>query len=225
MTSAPANEMDVGVRTLAGGPPPLPPPAVGILGGTFDPIHLAHLIVAEEARVQLGLQEVVLAPTGDPYLRPERPRTAAADRLAMVRIAIADNPHFRASAVDIERAGPSYTVDTIADLAREYNGGVRFAFLLGWDSLAELHRWRTPDALARVCQLVAVRRPGVTDPDWNVLEMAVPGARDRILALDAPLLDISATAIRQRIARGQSVRYRTPDAVIAYIHERGLYTA
>ncbi len=223
MTTAPGSAPGPGVRTLAGGAPPGPPATVGILGGTFDPIHLAHLIIAEEAWAQLGLREVVFVPAGDPYHRAHQPGAAAADRLAMVRLAVADNPHFRVSTVDIDREGPSYSVDTVADLQREYGPDERLAFLTGWDSLAEIHRWRTPNELARRCQLVAVRRPGVRDPDWTALEQAIPGARERILALDAPLLDISASAIRARIARGLPVRYRTPDAVIGYIRERGLY--
>ncbi|MCX6021996.1 MAG: nicotinate (nicotinamide) nucleotide adenylyltransferase, partial [Chloroflexi bacterium] len=158
-----------------------------------------------------------------PYHRAQQPAASPEDRLAMIRRAVADNPHLRASDVDIVRPGPNYSVDTVADVQRELGEGVPLAFIIGWDSLRDIHRWRTPDELARRCRLVAVRRPGASDPNWATLEAAIPNARRRILALDAPLLDISATALRQRVARGWPLRYWTPDAVAAYIEERGLY--
>ncbi|MBI4498736.1 MAG: nicotinate-nucleotide adenylyltransferase [Chloroflexi bacterium] len=196
---------------------------VGILGGTFDPLHLGHLIIAEEARTQLRLQEVIFVPAGRPYHRARLPVADTASRLAMVRLGVASNPAFRVSMVDIERTGPSYSVDTVQDLRQELGEGVPLFFIMGWDALRELHSWHRPDLLADLCRIVAVRRPGVAEADWAVLERAVPRARERILQLDMPLIGISATDIRRRVAHGLSIRYWVPDPVSAHIAAHGLY--
>lgn len=196
---------------------------VGILGGTFDPLHLAHLIIAEEARAHLGLCEVVFVPAGDPYHRGRQPVADAMSRLAMVRLGVASNPAFRVATVDLEREGPSYSVDTVQDLQRQVGEDHPLFFILGWDSLRELHSWHRPDLLAELCQIVAVRRPGPAEMDWNALERLVPEAPERIIQLDTPLIGISATEVRRRVAEGISIRYWVPDPVAAYIAEHHLY--
>ena len=198
---------------------------VGVLGGTFDPLHLAHLIIAEEARSRLGLEQVIFVPAGDPYHRRRGPVADSASRLAMVQAGIASNPAFRVSAVDIERAGPSYSVDTVRDLRRSLGNAVPLYFIVGMDSLRELHTWRQPDLLLQLCRVAAVRRPGTRPVNWAPLEQAVPGARERVVLLDTPLIGISATEIRRRAAGGQSIRYWVPDTVAAYITEHQLYHA
>jgi nicotinate-nucleotide adenylyltransferase len=197
---------------------------IGVLGGTFDPVHLGHIAAAEEARVSLDLSEVILVPAGQPLLKPPRPITPAAHRLQMLRLAIADRPHFKLSAMEIERPGPSYTVDTIAELRARYGSGEEIFFILGWGSLAQLPEWREPLRLIRMCYLVAVPRPGWQRPDLEALEASIPGISQRVVFLDKPQIDISASAIRERAARGLSLRHLVPEAVAKYIKQHKLYS-
>ena len=198
---------------------------IGVIGGTFDPIHNGHLLIAEEARARLNLTEVYFVPAGLPWMRADSPVAAAEHRLELVRLAIADRPYFKLSTVDIERAGPSYTVDTIAELLSQYGAGTELFFILGWDSLAEFSRWREPSRLVKLCYLVAVPRPGYLPPDLKSLEATIPGISHRAVLLDRPQVDISATAIRRRFAEGGSITHLVPAAVERYIKEHGLYTA
>ncbi|MBI4302702.1 MAG: nicotinate-nucleotide adenylyltransferase [Chloroflexi bacterium] len=195
---------------------------VGVLGGTFDPIHIAHLFVAEEVSYKLGLAQVIFVPAGQPYLKEEKAITLAAHRLEMVRRAIASNPRFQLSTLDIERAGPTYSVDTLVAL-RQQQPEAQFYFIVGGDTLAELPRWREPARLAELCYLVSVARPGYQSPPWATLEAAIPQARERILVLDVPQMDISSTEIRARVAQGLPFRYLVPEAVAEYIVEHKLY--
>ncbi|MFQ5860658.1 MAG: nicotinate-nucleotide adenylyltransferase, partial [Dehalococcoidia bacterium] len=133
---------------------------IGLLGGTFDPIHLAHLLIAEEARVKLDLEEVVFVPTGEPWMKAGQPLSPGEHRLNMVRLATATNPFFRVSSVELDRPGPSYTVDTLEILRQEMGHEVEFCFLLGLDSLKSFHRWKEPARVLELCTLVAVARPG-----------------------------------------------------------------
>ncbi len=185
---------------------------IGVMGGTFDPIHNGHLLVAEEARTQLGLSEVVFMPAGQPRLRMDSPVALAEHRLKMVRLAIAGKPYFRLSAMEVGRAGPSYTVDTIAELRGGVDAGDELFFILGWDSLAELPRWREPSRLIRMCRLVVVPRPGYSAPDLNSLETAIPGMSQRVILLDKPEVDISASVIRERVTKGLTIRRLVPEA-------------
>jgi nicotinate-nucleotide adenylyltransferase len=196
----------------------------GVLGGTFDPIHNGHLTVAEEVKRRLGLDEVIFVPAGSPQLRAQTPLSAAAHRAQMVRLAIAGKPGYRLSPVEIERAGPSYTVDTINQLWAQLGPEDELFFILGWDNLAELPRWHQPARLVKACSLVAVPRPGYSRPDLEPLEALVPGLTESLVMLTAPRVDISASLVRERVGRGLSVRELVPGPVADYIQEQGLYT-
>ncbi len=196
---------------------------IGVLGGNFDPIHIGHLIVAEEARTRLNLAEVLFVPAGQPWLKPNSPILAAEHRVQMVRLAIADKPYFKLSTMEIERAGPSYTVDTIAELQGQLGAGDELFFILGWDSLAQLPLWKEPSRLIKMCRLVAVPRPGCSAPDLKSLEAAIPGLSQSLIVLDKPQIDISASEIRNRVAQGLSIRHLVPEPVDEYIRQHKLY--
>jgi len=198
---------------------------IGVMGGTFDPIHMGHLIVAEETRAQMNLAEILLVPAGIPWLKTDRPISAVEHRVEMVRLAIADKPYFRLSTVDIERAGPSYTVDTIADLQGQIGAEDELFLILGWDSLAELPEWHEPSRLITMCRLVVVPRPGYPRPKLKSLETSIPGISQRAMLLDGPEIDISASNIRDRVAKGLSVRHLVPEPVNRYIKQHRLYLA
>ena len=196
---------------------------VGILGGTFDPIHIGHLIIAEEARERLGLEEVIFIPTGQPWMKAGFQISPAHHRLEMVKLTIESNPFFRASAMEIERHGPTYTLDTLLDLRKELSASAQILFILGLDSLQELHRWREPERILDLCTLVAVTRPGFQDADPRFLDSVIPGLSERIVLLESPLIDVSGTEIRRRVAKGKSIRYQVPRTVEEYIQKHGLY--
>jgi nicotinate-nucleotide adenylyltransferase len=199
---------------------------IGLLGGTFDPLHYGHLVIAEEVRYVLHLDEMVFIPTGQPPHKPGRIVTAAQYRVAMLELAIASNPHFAISLIDVERSGPSYTVDTLRQLRKEWGTNTALYFVIGWDSLQELHTWHdSAGLLEQLTYLVAVRRPGyVEEPGYNeLLEAQLPGIQQRLLVIPAPQLDISATDLRQRVAEGRPIKYQTPEAVEQYIAQHGLY--
>ena len=196
---------------------------IGVLGGTFDPIHYGHLAAAEQAIARLKLAEVVFMPVGQPWLKREQRISPSEHRLQMVRLAIADKPYFKLSAMEIERAGPSYTVDTMAELRSQLGAGDELFFILGWGSLAELPHWREPARLIQLCRLVAVTRPGSPTPDLEALESTIPGISRRVMLLDKPRIDISASAIRQRVARGEPIRRLVPEPVAEYITQHRLY--
>jgi nicotinate-nucleotide adenylyltransferase len=196
---------------------------VGIMGGTFDPVHNGHLAVAGEAKARLDLGCVIFIPAGRPWLKSERPVTPAEHRFEMVRLAIAPYPDFRISSVEIDRAGPSYTIDTISEVRAEYEAGDELYFILGWDSLAQLPRWREASKLVQMCHLVAVPRPGYTLPDLKALEAEIPGISSRVVLLDSPCIEISATGIRERVARNLPIGDLVPAEVERYVREQGLY--
>jgi len=196
---------------------------IGVLGGTFDPIHIGHIMVAEEVRARLNLAEVLFVPAGQPWLKVDISLSDAEHRVQMVRLAIADKPYFKVSTMEIERAGPSYTVDTIAELQAQVGAGDELFFILGWDNLTELPQWREPSRLITMCNLVAVPRPGYPCPNLKALEALVPGLSQRLMLMDKPEIDISALEIRSRVARGLSVRHLVPEPVNKYIKEHGLY--
>ncbi|TET38011.1 MAG: nicotinate-nucleotide adenylyltransferase [Dehalococcoidia bacterium] len=198
---------------------------IGVLGGTFDPIHIGHLIVAEEARLRLGLSQVIFVPAGEPWLKEHRIISLGEHRLEMIRLAIVSNPSFRASTVDLERPSPSYTVDTLTDLKRELGEEADFYFILGLDALAEFSTWREPERILEMCRLVAVKRPEVRDLDLESLERSIPGISRRAIILDNTQIGISSSEIRERLANGLPIRYLVPDAVERYIREQGLYAS
>jgi nicotinate-nucleotide adenylyltransferase len=194
---------------------------VGILGGTFDPIHIGHLVIAEEARIKLGLSEVLFVPAGQPWLKLDRNITAAAHRVEMVRRAIAGNPHFKLCTLEIERPSPSYTVDTLTILQKQLGSGASLFFILGRDTLAELPLWKEPQKVIRLCRLVVPPRLG--SRDLKHLNAAIPGLLDKVIQLDMPVIGISSSEIRQRIAQGLSIRYLVPHGVERYITEQRIY--
>ena len=201
------------------------PPTIqrlGIYGGTFDPPHLGHLILAEAAADFLALDQVLFVPAAHPpHKPPATVRAAAHHRLAMVEHAVADNVRFGVSRVDIDRPGPHYTVDTLARLHESYPQATLF-FLIGADSLHDLPRWLCPARLLELATLGVMRRPG-SQPNLDALEAALPGITARVQWIDAPLIDISASNLAAHIAAGYSVRYRIPDAVCEYISKHNLY--
>jgi nicotinate-nucleotide adenylyltransferase len=199
---------------------------IGLIGGTFDPVHYGHLVVAEEVYATLGLAEMVFIPAGQPPHKPGRVITEVRHRLAMLELAIASNPHFTLSRVEVDRPGPSYLADTLCILREQWGSGTALYFLLGWDSLEELHTWYRPDAiLAQLTHLVAVGRPGYSDEGERreQLEARLPGITQRLLIVSAPQLEISSTDLRRRIVEGRPIKYQLPEAVEQYIVEHHLY--
>jgi nicotinate-nucleotide adenylyltransferase len=194
---------------------------IGVLGGTFDPVHIGHLIIAEEARLKLGLSKVLFVPAGQPWLKQDRNITPAVHRVEMVRRAIADNPFFELSTLEVERAGPSYTVDTLTMLGKQLGSRASLFFILGRDTLAELPLWKEPQKVVQLCRLVVPPRLG--SRDLKHLEKAIPGLLERVIQLDMPVIGISSSEIRQRIAQGLPIRYLVPPAVEKYITEHRMY--
>jgi len=194
---------------------------IGILGGTFDPIHIGHLVVAEEARIKLGFDEVLFVPAGQPLLKPDRKISPADHRVQMVRRAIADNPHFRLCTIEVERPGPSYTVDTLTMLREQLGSEASLFLILGRDTLAELPSWKEPKKLVQLGRLVVAPRLGAKD--LQHLETEIPGLLDNVIQLDMPVIGISSSGIRQRIAQGLPIRYLVPPAVQKYIAKQKIY--
>jgi nicotinate-nucleotide adenylyltransferase len=196
---------------------------IGVLGGTFDPIHIGHLVVAEEARLKLGFKEVLFVPAGQPWRKLDRNITPAGHRVEMVRRAIAGNPYFKLCTLEIERPGPSYTVDTLTMLRKQLGSEASLFFIIGRDTLAELPLWKEPKKLVQLCRLVVAPRLG--SKDLKHLETSIPGLLDQVIQLDMPVIGISSSGIRQRIAQGLSIRYLVPAEVEKYITEQKIYSA
>jgi nicotinate-nucleotide adenylyltransferase len=198
---------------------------LGLFGGTFDPVHYGHLLLAECCREQCQLDEVWFLPAATPPHKQSRPLTPAAQRIEMLQLAVGGHRPFQVCALEIERGGVSYTVDTLAELAQQEPGRELF-FLLGADSLDDLPHWREP---ARLCQMavpVAVCRPGAPEPNYDVLAPLVPPERlaeIRRHLVNMPQIGLSSREIRSRIAAGESIRFRTPRAVEKYIQSHELY--
>ena len=197
---------------------------IGILGGTFDPVHCGHLAIAKEAKKKLGLRRVLFVPAGRPWLKVnDREITDVKHRVKMVELAIESIPYFELSSIEIERPGPSYTVDTVTELKKRIGSDTEFFLLLGWDSLIELPKWHNPAVLVKICRLAAFTRVMTDPPDLNALEKELPGIKKSTMLLDMKPVDISSSDIRNRIARGLPVKGLVPDAVAAYIREQKLY--
>jgi nicotinate-nucleotide adenylyltransferase len=196
---------------------------LGVLGGTFDPPHYGHLVLAENSRVQLGLERVFFVLAGQPPHKLRCPVASSRHRLAMVEAAVAGNPSFAVSRIDLGRPGPHYTVDMLALLGQEYPAAELF-FLMGGDSLAHFITWRDPAGIARRARLAVMQRPGHA-PDVETLEGVVPGIAERLAWLDVPRLDIASSDLRRRVREGLPLRYLVPPAVETYICEQRLYGA
>ena len=202
-------------------PVPVVPGSVGILGGTFDPIHHGHLVIAEEAREALGLERVLLVPAAAPPHKPDRPVTSPAHRLAMAELAIAGNPALAVSTIEVERGGASYTVETLEALAAD--GIADPWFILSAEALAGFPAWRRPDRILELCRLAVVPRGGHETLGAAWVREHFPGRDARVTFLPGPLLPISGSVVRRRVAAGRSVRYLVPDAVARYIADHDLY--
>ncbi len=195
---------------------------IGILGGTFDPPHIGHLVIAQEALVSLHLDQVLFAPTSNPPHKPKADLTPIQDRLEMVRLAIASSPKFGLSRIDADREGPTYTVDTLRLLRRNLGQEAGVYFIMGSDSLANILTWRSPEQLIRLCRLAVFMRPGYS-VNMDDLEKHLPGLRRRVDLIPAPALEVAASDLQRRVRAGLPIRHLVPDAVAAYIYDHGLY--
>jgi nicotinate-nucleotide adenylyltransferase len=195
---------------------------VGVLGGTFDPVHFAHLAIAEAACDELGLDEVVFVPAGHTVHKPVERVSPAEDRLRMLELAVAGNDCFRVDGLEIERGGPSYTVDTLAQLAAHRPDEERY-FIVSSEAARDMPGWREPRRILELARVVVVPRLGYASPSQDWLEEQFAGLGGRFHFLDAPVLGHSASDIRARVAAGRSIRYLVPEAVEAYIRQHGLY--
>ena len=196
---------------------------LGVLGGTFDPIHIGHLLMAQAAYEQLGLDLVLFVPAGVPPHKRKQEREDASARLAMTRAAIAGDERFALSLVDIERPAPHYTVDMLRLLGRQYGLGPEcIHFIVGSDSLAQLHTWHQPGKVARECILSVLRRPGFPIA-LEELFARVPEARGRVHLVEMPEVGVSSTLLRSMVRQGRLIRYWVPPAVEQMVREQGLY--
>ena len=197
---------------------------LGIFGGTFDPVHYGHLVLAEQCREQLQLDEVWLLPAGQPPHKPGRFVTPANQRAEMLEYAVAGHPHLRVDRRELQRAGPSFTVDTLETLKAE-DAAREIVLLLGADSLFEFPTWREPQRILTLATVAAANRPGLPKPDLAPLRAALGPAAEAIKLVTIPGCDLSSTDLRQRVREGKSIRYLVPRAVECYIDQHGLYRA
>jgi len=190
------------------------------MGGTFDPIHHGHLLTAEEALWQFELDEVVFVPTGQPWMKENRDVSRPEDRYLMVVIATSSNPRFSISRLEIERDGPTYTVETLRALREQRGGDVELYFITGADAILEIVQWKDPEEALGLAHFIAATRPGY---DLAAFEHEAPTRHPRISVMTIPALAISSTDIRDRARRGVPIRYLVPDGVLTYIEKAGLY--
>jgi nicotinate-nucleotide adenylyltransferase len=198
---------------------------IGILGGSFDPVHFGHLLLAETCREQCRLDEIWFLPAASPPHKLRQTLSNAAHRLAMLQLAIGGHEALRISTLEIQRGGISYTVQTLRELSDAHPES-EFFFLMGADSLRDLPTWREPDEICRLAIPVVVRRAGAAEPDLSVLRAIV--SRERLEAIrecqvEMPVVEFSSTAIRRAVGAGRSIRYQTPRSVEKYIETHGLY--
>ncbi len=199
------------------------PKRLGVFGGSFDPVHWGHLLLAETCREECSLDEVWLLPCGQPPHKPVGTLTAGRLRAEMLELAVAGDPRFGVCRIELDRSGPSFTVDTLRQLQAE-DATRELYFLLGADSLIDLPKWREPHMILELATVVAVNRGHQSPPDWATLEQRLgPLVRDRVKVVTMPAIDISATELRERVRTGRSLRFRVPRAVEAYIRQHGMY--
>ena len=196
--------------------------AVGVFGGTFDPVHLGHLILAETAADELELDRVIFMPAGNPYFKAGLPVSAAVHRMAMVEMAIGQNPRFEASKIEICHSGPSFTIESLDRLRAELLEDESLYLLLGVDSVSEMPRWKRPEGIFDRAQVVAFPRTDRLGANRHA-SLSVLGRE--VSVLDGPLVGISGTEVRERVSGGRSIQYLVPDPVIEYIHRHGLYSS
>jgi len=197
-------------------------PRIGIFGGTFDPLHIGHLILAEEARCRLQLDRVYLVPAGDPPHKQGRVTAPVQHRILMTELATAESAYLWVSRVDAERPGPHYTIDMLELLRQDIGKDANLFLLLGLDSLRDLPTWHQPQQLLEHCTLVAFTRPNVV-LDWTALETVRPDIREQVVLMEMPALEIASSLLRERLQQGLTIRYQVPPVVEAYIAKHNLY--
>lgn len=193
---------------------------LGVMGGTFDPIHNGHLLTAEEAAVQFGLDEVVFVPTGHPWMKEQKEVSAPEHRYLMSVIATASNPRFSVSRIEVDRAGPTYTVDTLRELKGLNGDKVDLFFVTGADAMLEILQWKDPEEILALAHFIAATRPGY---DLTRFEAEAPTRHPNVSVMNIPALAISSTDIRKRVGEGRPIRYLVPEGVKSYIEKAGLY--
>ena len=197
---------------------------IGIMGGTFDPIHTGHLVTAEAVRIEYGLEKVLFIPAANPPHKQHSQVTPAIHRYIMTVMATYSNSHFYVSPIELERTGLSYTIDTVRTLIEQYGDKTQFYFIIGADAVQDLPTWKGIDQLLDLCYFIAATRPVcICSLDSVIKEFGVKG-RQRIQRLPTPELEISSTDIRERIRQGRSIKYIVPESVESYIMKEGLYS-
>jgi nicotinate-nucleotide adenylyltransferase len=197
------------------------PAGIGVLGSAFNPPHLGHLALAQEALWQLGLEEVVLVPTGQAPHKRIADDPGKEQRLAMTRLAAADDSRFSVSALEVERDGPSYTYETLEMLAKE-KGDRELVFVMGADAAVGLESWREPERVVELARIAVARRAGVSDSEVSAVLRSL-GAGERAATLEMPQFGVSSSAVRERAASGRPLRYLVPEPVARFIEEKGIY--
>lgn len=196
---------------------------VGVLGGTFDPVHRGHIEIAQRAKAGAGLERVVFIPAGQPRLKSSEPSAAPQQRLEMLGLAIAGIAGFEISDIEIRRCGPTRTVDTLREMRGGLGAEEELVFILGLDVLSRFHEWVEPEGVVELASILAVSRPGYSDFDWPGFYVRNPHARGRVDCLDTTAVDVSASELRARIGAGLPVDGLVPAAVLDYIRDNGLY--
>jgi len=186
---------------------------IGIMGGTFDPIHIGHLVTAEAVRIEYCLERVLFIPAGNPPHKQDSQVTPAFHRYIMTAMATYSNPYFYVSAIELERPGPSFTIDTLRTLVGRYGGRAEFYFITGADAVGDLPTWKDINQVLDLCRFVATTRPGVVSMIDDVVRVLGAKGRERIYRLTTPELEISSTDIRERVKRGRSIKYIVPESV------------
>jgi nicotinate-nucleotide adenylyltransferase len=193
---------------------------IGVLGGTFDPIHMGHLAIARCARSFLDLDYILLIPAGQPWLRQVKPVESAYHRLAMTKLTAESEQWLLVSDIEVNRPGPTFTVDTLEQLRNIHEDRTELYLIIGEDALKDLHRWRNPERVVKLAQVIGVKRPGVASAD---LKKMFPAEDQQPIILEGPLLDISAMEVRERIAAGRPIGHLVPESVETYINSNSLY--
>ena len=191
---------------------------LGVMGGTFDPIHNGHLLTAEEAAVQFGLDEVVFVPTGHPWMKEQKEVSAPEHRYLMSVIATASNPRFSVSRIEVDRAGPTYTVDTLRELKGLDGDKVDLFFVTGADAMLEIFQWKDPEEILALAHFIAATRPG-----YDLTRFEAEAPHPNVSVMNIPALAISSTDIRKRVGEGRPIRYLVAEGVESYIEKAGLY--
>jgi nicotinate-nucleotide adenylyltransferase len=196
------------------------PRRLGVMGGTFDPIHFGHLVTAEEALWQFALDQVLFVPTGQPWMKEDRDVSPAEDRYLMTVIACSSNPRFAVSRTEIDRGGPTYTVDTLRTLQDQYGEATELFFITGADAILEIFTWKDPEDALALAHFIAATRPGY---DIARFEAEAPTRHPNVSVMAVPALAISSTDVRSRVKEGRPIRYLVSESVKTYIEKAGLY--